>query len=70
MCTAHDYRDPGKPKIAWDDEQAREALPTVSSHGLTLLVAAHLWHGNALVNRRSVRLRYSGRPSTWQYRAG
>ena len=25
-CTAHDYRDPGKPKIAWDDEQARAAL--------------------------------------------
>jgi hypothetical protein len=26
VCTAHDYRDPGKPKIAWDDEQARAAL--------------------------------------------
>ncbi len=26
VCTAHDYRDPGKPKIAWDDEQAREVL--------------------------------------------
>jgi Transposase DDE domain/Transposase domain (DUF772) len=25
-CTAHDYRDPGKPKIAWDDEQARAVL--------------------------------------------
>jgi IS5 family transposase len=25
-CTAHDYRDPGKPKIAWDDEAARAAL--------------------------------------------
>jgi DDE family transposase/transposase-like protein DUF772 len=25
-CTAHDYADPGKPKIAWDDEQARAAL--------------------------------------------
>jgi Transposase DDE domain/Transposase domain (DUF772) len=25
-CSAHDYRDPGKPKIAWDDEQARAAL--------------------------------------------
>jgi IS5 family transposase len=25
-CTAHDYRDPGKPKIAWDDESARAAL--------------------------------------------
>ena len=26
VCSAHDYRDPGKPKIAWDDEQARSAL--------------------------------------------
>ena len=25
-CTAHDYADPGKPKIAWADEAARAAL--------------------------------------------
>jgi hypothetical protein len=25
-CTAHDYADPGKPRIAWNDEQARAAL--------------------------------------------
>lgn len=25
-CHAHDYNDPGKPVIAWDDKQAREAL--------------------------------------------
>jgi len=25
-CTAHDYDDPGKPAIAWDDEQARAEL--------------------------------------------
>ena len=25
-CTAHDYGDPGKPKIAWNDEAARAAL--------------------------------------------
>ena len=25
-CGAHDYDDPGKPDIAWDDKQAREAL--------------------------------------------
>ncbi|WP_180686974.1 IS1182 family transposase [Streptomyces gossypiisoli] len=25
-CHAHDYTDPGKPKIAWNDEQARTAL--------------------------------------------
>jgi hypothetical protein len=26
QCTAHDYDDPGKPFIAWDDPQARAAL--------------------------------------------
>jgi hypothetical protein len=26
QCRAHDYSDPGKPDIAWDDEQAKEAL--------------------------------------------
>ncbi|HEU4346891.1 MAG TPA: IS1182 family transposase [Actinoplanes sp.] len=26
QCTAHDYDDPGKPVIAWDDEQARAVL--------------------------------------------
>lgn len=25
-CTAHDYTDPGKPRIAWNDEQARADL--------------------------------------------
>src|SRR5437764_9998135 len=25
-CTGHDYGDPGKPAIAWDDEQARAGL--------------------------------------------
>jgi hypothetical protein len=25
-CSAHDYRDPGKPTIAWDDPDARAAL--------------------------------------------
>jgi IS5 family transposase len=25
-CTAHDYGDPGKPKIAWDDQEARAVL--------------------------------------------
>jgi IS5 family transposase len=25
-CTGHDYGDPGKPKIAWDDEEARAVL--------------------------------------------
>jgi transposase len=26
QCTAHDYSDPGKPRIAWNDEQARAEL--------------------------------------------
>ncbi|MFV2180111.1 IS5/IS1182 family transposase, partial [Actinomadura sp. LOL_011] len=26
QCTAHDYSDPGKPNIAWNDEQARAGL--------------------------------------------
>lgn len=26
VCTAHDYDDPGKPQIAWDDSEAREGL--------------------------------------------
>jgi transposase len=26
QCTAHDYDDPGKPAIAWNDQQAREVL--------------------------------------------
>ncbi|MCE7080100.1 IS1182 family transposase [Streptomyces sp. ST2-7A] len=25
-CTAHDYTDPGKPRIAWNDQAARETL--------------------------------------------
>jgi hypothetical protein len=25
-CTAHDYADPGKPRIAWNDEQTRAVL--------------------------------------------
>ncbi len=26
VCSAHDYDDPGKPQIAWNDSEAREAL--------------------------------------------
>src|SRR5215470_3730595 len=40
-CTAHDYADPGKPKIAWDDEAARAALVSaLVTDALNLL--AHL----------------------------
>ena len=27
QCTAHEYTDPGKPRIAWNDEQARADAP-------------------------------------------
>ena len=41
QCTAHDYGDPGKPKIAWDDEQARAVLvDALVTDALNLL--AHL----------------------------
>ena len=37
-CSAHDYRDPGKPRIAWDDEEARAALVSaLVSDALALL---------------------------------
>ena len=39
-CTAHDYADPGKPKIAWDDEAARAALvDALVTDALNLLAA-------------------------------
>lgn len=37
VCSAHDYDDPGKPSIAWDDEAARAALVNAlvgDAHGL------------------------------------
>ncbi|MEU1728481.1 transposase [Nonomuraea sp. NPDC005692] len=37
-CHAHDYTAPGKPKIAWDDEEARNALVSgLVTDALTLL---------------------------------
>lgn len=37
-CHAHDYTDPGKPKIAWDDEEAKTALVSgLVTDALTLL---------------------------------
>jgi hypothetical protein len=40
VCSAHDYRDPGKPKIAWDDEQARAALVSALVNDALGLLAA------------------------------
>jgi hypothetical protein len=40
QCTAHDYNDPGKPAIAWDDKQAREALVSALVGDATTIVHA------------------------------
>jgi IS5 family transposase len=43
-CTAHDYTDPGKPRIAWDDIEAREVLVDALVHdALTLLEVVGAW---------------------------
>lgn len=40
VCTAHDYTDPGKPKIAWNDEAARAVLvDALVSDAIRLLAA-------------------------------
>jgi hypothetical protein len=39
-CHAHDYGDAGKPAIAWDDKQAREALVSALVTDATTLVDA------------------------------
>jgi hypothetical protein len=41
VCSAHDYRDPGKPKIAWDDQEARAALVSALVND-ALALLAHL----------------------------
>jgi transposase len=41
QCTAHDYTDPGKPRIAWNDEQARANLVDALV-GDALRLLAHL----------------------------
>jgi len=39
-CTAHDYDDPGKPLIAWDDQTARAALVDALVHDALAVLAA------------------------------
>ncbi|WP_084315930.1 IS1182 family transposase [Actinospica robiniae] len=40
VCTAHDYADPGKPAIAWNDPQARaELVDALVTDAIRLLVA-------------------------------
>jgi hypothetical protein len=40
MCTGHDYAQPGKPKIDWDDRAARDALVSALVNDANALVAA------------------------------
>jgi DDE family transposase/transposase-like protein DUF772 len=40
VCTGHDYSRPGKPKIDWDDPQARDALVSALVNDANALVAA------------------------------
>ena len=39
VCTGHDYRQPGKPRIDWDDPAARDALVSALVNDAGVLVA-------------------------------
>jgi hypothetical protein len=39
VCSAHDYDDPGKPQIAWDDSEAREQLVSALVNDALALLA-------------------------------
>jgi Transposase domain (DUF772)/Transposase DDE domain len=39
-CSAHDYSDPGKPAIAWDDQAARDALVSALVTDATAVLGA------------------------------
>lgn len=40
QCSAHDYTDPGKPAIAWDDDQAKQRLVSGLVNDALTVVAA------------------------------
>ena len=40
VCTGHDYRSPGKPRIDWDDPAAKDALVSALVNDANALVAA------------------------------
>ena len=40
MCTGHDYGKPGKPKIDWDDPQAKDALVSALVNDANAVVVA------------------------------
>ena len=44
VCSAHDYDDPGKPQIAWDDSEARAVLvDALVRDALALLAVVREW---------------------------
>jgi len=40
VCTGHDYTQPGKPRIAWDDSEARDLLVTALVNDARAVLAA------------------------------
>jgi Transposase domain (DUF772)/Transposase DDE domain len=40
VCTGHDYASPGKPRVDWDDPQAKDALVSALVNDANALVAA------------------------------
>lgn len=52
VCSAHDYDDPGKPQIAWDDNEARQALiSALVNDALALLAEIGEWELDAEQSR-------------------
>jgi len=48
VCSAHDYDDPGKPQIAWDDSEARAVLvDALVRDALALLAVVTTWELDA-----------------------
>ena len=55
VCTGHDYSNPGKPNVDWDDPAVKDAL-----------VSALVNDANAVVPRSRTRRRTSRRPRRWR----
>ncbi len=53
-CTAHDYTEPGKPQIAWDDSEARAVLiDALVRDALALLEVVSSWNWTSRLPARS-----------------
>ena len=64
VCTGHDYSKPGKPKIDWDDPQAKDALVSALVNDANALVA--VLPGTAM----SARSRPGSRWRCWRWSPG